>query len=122
MQNCCADKSISANLEQILLKICLEHPMGRANCGKLKKSERERQAKQPTAFSELIRFWRTNRNRFSPTNGREISSSVYGQTRLGQLYKGENTTNIMWMKIYRILRKRVIMKQKFAIPAILPQI
>ena len=37
MQNCCADKSISANLEQILLKICLEHPMGRANCGKLKK-------------------------------------------------------------------------------------
>ena len=86
IQNCCDDKSILALLQQILLKICLEHPTGRASCGKQKKSDRESQSKQPTAFSVLMRFRSTNRNRFSPTNGREISSSVFGQTRLGQLY------------------------------------
>ena len=43
--------------------------------------------KQPIAFSVLIWFWSTNRNWFSPTNGRENGSSVYRQTRLGQLYK-----------------------------------
>ena len=41
--------------------------------------------KQPTAFSVLIRFWRTNQNQFSPKNGRENGSSLYGTTRLGQL-------------------------------------
>ena len=30
--------------------------------------------------------WDTNRNRFSPRNVREITSSVYGRTILGQLY------------------------------------
>ena len=34
----------------------------------------------------LRRFYSTNRNRFSSRNGRENSSSVYGQTRCGQLY------------------------------------
>ena len=42
--------------------------------------------KQPIAFSGPIPAWSTNRNLFSPINGREISSSVYRQTRLGQLY------------------------------------
>ena len=42
--------------------------------------------KQPIAFSVLIWFWSTNRNWFSPTNGRKNGSSVYRQTRLGQLY------------------------------------
>ena len=42
--------------------------------------------KQPTAFSVLIRFWRTNQNQFSPKNGQENGSSLYGTTRLGQLY------------------------------------
>ena len=37
IQNCRDDKSILALFEQILLKICLEHPMGRANCGKQKR-------------------------------------------------------------------------------------
>ena len=45
---------------------------------------------QPTAFSVLKRFWSPNQNLFSPRNGREISSSVYGQTRHGQLYLFEN--------------------------------
>ena len=36
-------------------------------------------------FSVLTWFWSTNRNWFSPTNSRENGSSVYGQTRLGQL-------------------------------------
>ena len=39
----------------------------------------------PIAFSGPIRAWSTNWNLFSPTNGREISSSVYGQTRRTQL-------------------------------------
>ena len=34
----------------------------------------------------LRRFYSTNRNRFSSRNGRENSSSVYCQTRCGQLY------------------------------------
>ena len=55
-------------------------------CWSCKQSERERQNKQPTAFSVLIRFWSTHQNLFSPRNGREISSSVFGQSRLGQLY------------------------------------
>ena len=54
-------------------------------CWSCKQSERERQNKQPTAFSVLIRFWSTHQNLFSPRNGREISSSVFGTTRLGQL-------------------------------------
>ena len=37
----------------------------------------------------LRRFYSTNRNRFSSRNGRENSSSVYGQTRCGQLYFSE---------------------------------
>ena len=61
-------------------------PNGQGKLWKTKKSDRESQSKQPTAFSVLMRFRSTNRNRFSPTNGREISSSVFGQTRLGQLY------------------------------------
>ena len=56
-------------------------------CWSCKQSERERQNKQPTAFSVLIRFWSTHQNLFSPRNGREISSSLYGTTRLGQLYQ-----------------------------------
>ena len=40
----------------------------------------------PIAFLSPIRSWNTNRNLFSPTNGREISSSVYGRTRPTQLY------------------------------------
>ncbi len=55
-------------------------------CWSCKQSERERQNKQPTAFSVLIRFWSTHQNWFSPRNGREISSSLFDQTRLGQLY------------------------------------
>ena len=50
------------------------------------KSERERQNKQPTAGSVPIHFWRTDQNLFSPTNGRENGSSVFGTTRLGHLY------------------------------------
>ena len=42
--------------------------------------------KQPIAFSGPIRAWSTNQNLFSPTNGREIGSSVYGRTRPTQLY------------------------------------
>ena len=61
-------------------------PNGQGKLWKTKKSDRESQSKQPTAFSVLMRFRSTNRNQFSPTNGREISSSVFGQTRLGQLY------------------------------------
>ena len=64
-------------------------PNGQGKLWKTKKSDRESQSKQPTAFSVLMRFRSTNRNRFSPTNGREISSSVYGTTRLGQL-QGSN--------------------------------
>ena len=45
--NCCDDKSILTLLEQILLKICLEHPMGRANCGKLKKVSVRDKASSP---------------------------------------------------------------------------
>ena len=41
--------------------------------------------KQPIAFSVLIWFWSTYQNWFSSTNGRENGSSVYRQTRLGQL-------------------------------------
>ena len=55
-------------------------------CWSCKQSERERQNKQPTAFSVLIRFRSTHQNWFSPRNGREISSSLFDQTRLGQLY------------------------------------
>ena len=55
-------------------------------CWSCKQSERERQNKQPTAFSVLIRFWSTHQNLFSPRKGREISSSLFDQTRLGQLY------------------------------------
>ena len=61
-------------------------PNGQGKLWKTKKSDRESQSKQPTAFSVLMRFRSTNRNRFSSPNGREISSSVFGQTRLGQLY------------------------------------
>ena len=44
--------------------------------------------KQPIAFFALIQFWSTNRNLFSPTNDRENSFSMYGQTKRGQLYIG----------------------------------
>ena len=60
------------------------------------KSERERQNKQPTAGSVPIHFWRTDQNLFSPTNGRENSSSVYGMTRLGQLYISCNRSYFFW--------------------------
>ena len=63
-------------------------------CWSCKQSERERQNKQPTAFSVLIRFWSTHQNWFSPRNGREISSSLFDQTRLGQLY--------VWWKFHQI--------------------
>ena len=56
-------------------------------CWSCKQSERERQNKQPTAFSVLIRFWSTHQNWFSSRNSRENSSSLYGTTRLGQLYQ-----------------------------------
>ena len=42
--------------------------------------------KQPIADSLPMRFCSTNWNWVSPTNGREISSSLFGLTRFGQLY------------------------------------
>ena len=41
--------------------------------------------KQPSADSVSIRFYSTNPIWISPTKGREISSSVYGLARFGQL-------------------------------------
>ena len=73
--------------EQILLRNCFEH-------GQLltiqNKSECERNKKHPTASSVPIRLWSTHQNWFSPRNGREISFSVFDQTRLGQLYLTES--------------------------------
>ena len=40
----------------------------------------------PVTMLLLLLSWDTNRNRFSSRNGREISSSKKGTTRLGQLY------------------------------------
>ena len=51
-----------------------------------KKSDRESQSKQPTAFSVLMRFRGTNRNRFSPTNGREIQSGASSRAKHGGAY------------------------------------
>ena len=65
----------------------------------LNKSDHETKTKQPITLSELIRPWDTNRNRFSPRNVREISSSVYGRTRLGQLHflsKTEERRAAIW--------------------------
>ena len=41
-------------------------------------------------LSGLICSWSSNQNQFSPTNDQEINSSVYRQTRLGQLLANKN--------------------------------
>ena len=81
---CFSDKSMWPASSQIHLKCPLSsgssvHVKGKKSCSWWKN-------KQPIAFSVLIRSWSTNQNLFSPTNGREISSSVYGRTRPTQLY------------------------------------
>ena len=58
----------------------------RATSERQNKSECERNKKHPTASSVSIRFWSTHQNWFSSRNSRENSSSLYGTTRLGQLY------------------------------------
>ena len=66
--------------------------------------------KQPIAFSVLIQSWSTNQNWFSPTSGRENGSSVYRQTRLGELYVCTN--QLFWYKkdllVYRKQRAEQI--------------
>ena len=86
MQNCSDEKSIWAVLEQILLKISFVLPWARPTSGSQNKSKWAETTTHPIAFLGPIRSWNTNRNLFSPTNGREISSSVYGRTRPTQLY------------------------------------
>ena len=58
----------------------------RATSERQNKSECERNKKHPIASSVSIRFWSTHQNWFSSRNSRENSSSLYGTTRLGQLY------------------------------------
>ena len=86
MQNCSDEKSIWAVLEQILLKISFVLPWAQPTSGSQNKSKWAETTTHPIAFLGPIRSWNTNRNLFSPTNGREISSSVYGRTRPTQLY------------------------------------
>ena len=73
-------------------------------CWSYKQSERERQNKQPTAFSVLIRFWSTYQNLFSPTNGQKISSSVFGQTRPTRLYSHGQAFSILSQLFISLLK------------------
>ena len=54
-------------------------------CGAKQKYLVDEKKKQPIADSLPMRFCSTNWNWVSPTNGREISSSLFGLTRFGQL-------------------------------------
>ena len=56
-----------------------------ANFWETKKVSAREKTKHPTADSVSIRFSSTNWNWIWPTNGREISSSLFGLTRCGQL-------------------------------------
>ena len=84
MQNYTCDKSDLFVLEQIHSKV----PIAQRKLLETKKSGCQRKNKQPIAFLAIIQFWSTDRNLFSPTNDRENSFSMYGQTKRGQLYIG----------------------------------
>ena len=82
------EKSMWLASEQILLYMSSEEQK-LCVCKRQHKSCLWMKNKHPIAFLPrilvLIRFWNSKRNLFPPTNGREISSSLYATTRSGQL-------------------------------------
>ena len=82
MENCTGEKSILAVFEEILLKSFSEH----SKLLKDKTKVTEGGGRTPPVPGQgLTRSQNSCRLEFSPKNGREISSSVYGTTRWPQL-------------------------------------